>query len=100
MQLNSNQVTVMLPVRDLVRARDFYERALELSAGDEKTDGKVVYRCDPAVTGTLEEEDNGSKVRFKFEAPKTQLVVLIIDGILDRADSNAVRAIRSISATV
>ena len=47
-------------------------------------DGKIVYRCDPAVTGTLEEEDNGAKVRFKFEAPKTQLVVLIIDGILDR----------------
>jgi len=47
-------------------------------------DGKIAYRCDPAVTGSLNEEDNGSKVQFKFEAPKTQLVVLIIDGILDR----------------
>jgi uncharacterized oligopeptide transporter (OPT) family protein len=47
-------------------------------------DGTIAYRCDPAVTGTLTEQDNGEKVQFKFEAPKTQLVVLIIDGILDR----------------
>lgn len=46
-------------------------------------DGSIAYRCDPAVTGTLDKQDNGDKVLFKFEAPKTQLVVLIIDGILD-----------------
>ena len=46
-------------------------------------DGKIAYRCDPAVTGTLTKQDNGETVLFKFEAPKTQLVVLIIDGILD-----------------
>jgi putative OPT family oligopeptide transporter len=45
--------------------------------------GKIAYRCDPAVTGTLKEQDDGTTVLFKFEAPKTQLVVLIIDGILD-----------------
>ena len=45
MQLNAQQVTVMLPVRDLARARDFYERALALPTGEEKLDGKVVYRC-------------------------------------------------------
>ena len=48
-----------------------------------KDDGTIAYRCDPAVTGSLEKQDNGEKVLFKFEAPKTQLVVLIIDGILD-----------------
>jgi hypothetical protein len=48
-----------------------------------KGDGSIAYRCDPAVTGTLDKQDNGEKVLFKFEAPKTQLVVLIIDGILD-----------------
>ncbi|MCU0702601.1 MAG: oligopeptide transporter, OPT family [Fimbriiglobus sp.] len=46
-------------------------------------DGTIAYRCDPAVTGQLTQQDNGEKVQFKFEAPKTQLVVLIIDGILD-----------------
>lgn len=45
MELNASQVTVMLPVRDLARARDFYERALGLPAGEHRLDGKVVYRC-------------------------------------------------------
>jgi putative OPT family oligopeptide transporter len=55
-------------------------------------DGHFVYRCDPAVNGKLDyedseadkpEEDRKKSVR-KFDAPKTQLVALIIDGILDR----------------
>lgn len=45
MRLGASQVTVMLPVRDLARARDFYERALALPAREERPDGKVVYRC-------------------------------------------------------
>ena len=45
MQLDAQQVTVMLPVRDLARAREFYERALALPSGEEKLDGKVVYHC-------------------------------------------------------
>ena len=45
MKLDAQQVTVMLPVRDLVRAREFYERALALPSGEEKLDGKVVYHC-------------------------------------------------------
>jgi OPT family oligopeptide transporter len=49
-----------------------------------RDDGTIAYRCDPAVTGTLTKQDDGTTVLFKFEAPKTQLVVLIIDGILDR----------------
>ncbi|MCE6957541.1 VOC family protein [Cereibacter sphaeroides] len=45
MHLNASQITVMLPVRDLTRARDFYERALALPAGEPRPDGKVVYHC-------------------------------------------------------
>jgi catechol 2,3-dioxygenase-like lactoylglutathione lyase family enzyme len=45
MQLNASQLTVMLPVRDLARARKFYERALALPPGEERPDGKVVYHC-------------------------------------------------------
>jgi catechol 2,3-dioxygenase-like lactoylglutathione lyase family enzyme len=45
MQLNANQVTVMLPVRDIGRAREFYEQALALPTGEERPDGKVVYQC-------------------------------------------------------
>ncbi|MGL4420481.1 MAG: OPT/YSL family transporter, partial [Gemmataceae bacterium] len=47
-------------------------------------EGVIVYRCDPAVNGTLKEQDNGEKVNNKFDAPKTELIALIIDGILDR----------------
>ncbi len=47
-------------------------------------DGSFAYLCDPAVNGKLEYEDAGGTKIKRFEAPKTQLVALIIDGILDR----------------
>ncbi len=43
--LNHAQVTCMLPVKDLARARQFYEQGLGLEAGLAKPDGKFVYRC-------------------------------------------------------
>ena len=45
MKLASAQVTAMLPVKDLARARRFYEQQLGLAAGSAKPDGKFVYRC-------------------------------------------------------
>jgi len=39
-----DQVTCILPVRDMARARRFYEERLGLTAGAAKPDGKVVYR--------------------------------------------------------
>jgi catechol 2,3-dioxygenase-like lactoylglutathione lyase family enzyme len=45
MDLGTSQVTVMLPVRDMTRARRFYEQALALEPLGEKPDGKVVYRA-------------------------------------------------------
>jgi catechol 2,3-dioxygenase-like lactoylglutathione lyase family enzyme len=38
-------VTCMLPVKDLARARHFYEYALGLVPLGAKSDGKFVYRC-------------------------------------------------------
>ena len=38
--LRGEQVTVMLPVKDMARARRFYEEGLGLKAGDLKPDGK------------------------------------------------------------
>jgi len=43
--LASSQVTCMLPVKDLARARRFYEEALGLDVLGAKPDGKFVYRC-------------------------------------------------------
>ena len=43
--LNDARVTTMLPVKDLARARSFYEKQLGLSPGGLKPDGKFVYLC-------------------------------------------------------
>ena len=43
--MNSDVVTCMLPVKDLVRARRFYEQQLRLTPVGQKPDGKFVYRC-------------------------------------------------------
>lgn len=41
----STEATCMLPVKDLARARRFYEDVLGLCAEGERPDGKFVYRC-------------------------------------------------------
>jgi hypothetical protein len=48
-------------------------------------DGSVAYLSDPAVNGKVSQEDDGTDRKGnKFDAPKTQLIALIINGILDR----------------
>ena len=41
----SDQATCMLPVKDLARARQFYEERLGLPVVGGKPDGKFVFRC-------------------------------------------------------
>jgi len=43
--LADTQVTCMLPVKDLARARQYYEQQLRLTPLGAKPDGKFVYRC-------------------------------------------------------
>jgi putative OPT family oligopeptide transporter len=43
--------------------------------------GQLVYLVDPGINGRVKQRDDGTKVN-KFDAPKTQLMALIIDGIL------------------
>lgn len=43
--LQGNQVTAILPVKDMERARRFYEKSLGLAPLGLKPDGKFVYRC-------------------------------------------------------
>jgi catechol 2,3-dioxygenase-like lactoylglutathione lyase family enzyme len=45
MNLSTSQVTVMLPVKDMSRARRFYEQQLALVPLGEKPDGKFIYHC-------------------------------------------------------
>lgn len=42
--LSNTSVTTMLPVKDMDRAREFYERRLGLTPGGFRPDGKFVYR--------------------------------------------------------
>ncbi len=46
--------------------------------------GRIVYFVDPAINGKLRFRDDGAPVSNKFDAPKTRLMALIIDGILNR----------------
>ena len=43
--MNTSQVTCLLPVKDLKRARRFYEEQLRMQPVGLKADGKFIYRC-------------------------------------------------------
>lgn len=47
-------------------------------------EGRIHYVVDPAINGKLKKHDDGTEVANKFEAPKTRLMALIIDGILNQ----------------
>jgi putative OPT family oligopeptide transporter len=57
----------------------------EVQAGKYLVDdaGKLTYLEDPAINGRVYKRDDGTPVPNKFEAPKTKLMALIIDGILN-----------------
>jgi putative OPT family oligopeptide transporter len=46
--------------------------------------GKIAYLVDPGVNGSFKVNDDGTEIRNKFQAPKTRLMALIIDGILNQ----------------
>lgn len=45
-------------------------------------DRRPAVLVDPAITGRLTRNDNGEDVKFKFPAPKTQVMGIIINGVL------------------
>ena len=47
-------------------------------------DHKAAVLEDPAITGRLKQRDDGSNVKMKFEAPKTQVIGIIINGVLQQ----------------
>lgn len=44
--------------------------------------GKLAYLKDASIMGKLQERDDGTKVSREFDAPKTQVMGIIIDGVL------------------
>lgn len=59
--LSAAQVTTMLPVIDLRRARAFYEGKLGLKPGGMKPDGKFVYECAGGALIALFPKEGGTK---------------------------------------
>jgi putative OPT family oligopeptide transporter len=47
-------------------------------------DRRIVELVDPAINGRIKVRDDGTEVANKFDAPKTRLMALIIDGILNQ----------------
>jgi putative OPT family oligopeptide transporter len=45
---------------------------------------KPAVLVDPAITGRLKQRDDGSDVKMKFDAPKTQVIGIIITGVLQQ----------------
>jgi catechol 2,3-dioxygenase-like lactoylglutathione lyase family enzyme len=89
MNLSDCRVTVMLPVKDIARARDFYETQLALPLGTQKPDGKIVYRCGgteialfPKAEGTKAEH---TAVSFRVEDIREAVAALEAHGV-DFAD--------------
>ncbi len=81
----STEATCLLPVRDLARARRFYEGALGLQAEGLRPDGKFVYRCGgtrlalfPKPEGTKAEH---TAVSFRVERIEPAIAQLEAQGV-------------------
>ena len=59
--LATSPMTIMLPIIDMKRARDFYESKLGLKLGSMKPDGKFVYVCAGGAVVALFPKEGGTK---------------------------------------
>jgi catechol 2,3-dioxygenase-like lactoylglutathione lyase family enzyme len=59
--LSEAAVTTILPVKDMQRARAFYEGKLGLRPEGPKADGKFVYRCGSGAILALFPKEGGTK---------------------------------------
>lgn len=86
MELSSCKVTVILPVKDMERARRFYEDRLALPLLGERPDGKVVYGAgETELALTL--RDGGTKaehtaVSFRVDDIEAAIATLERAGVL------------------
>jgi catechol 2,3-dioxygenase-like lactoylglutathione lyase family enzyme len=86
MDLSDCQITVMLPVKDIGRARGFYEDQLALPPGKERPDGKVVYRCGATEIALFPKEDGTraehTALSFRVENIRAAVSALEIRGVV------------------
>jgi hypothetical protein len=60
--------------------------------------GKLAYLKDPTIMGRLTERDDGTRVSREFDAPKTQVMGIIINGVMGRKLNWAMVAIGAMIA--
>src|ERR1044071_1799330 len=69
--LQQAAITVMLPVKNLERAREFYEHCLGFEPGERHADGKYVYRAAGAYLALFPKEEGTraehTAVRFEVD---------------------------------
>lgn len=83
--LSNTQVTCMLPVKDMARARRFYEEGLALEPHGLRPDGKFIYRCGgteialfPKAEGTKAEH---TALSFKVDSISDAIAALKTRGV-------------------
>ncbi len=80
-------MTTMLPVIDLVRARDFYESKLGLTPVGPKPDGKFIYECGGGAQLALFPRPGGTKadhtaISFQVENIEQAIAKLKANGVV------------------
>ena len=85
--LSTAPMTIMLPVIDMERARDFYESKLGLKPGNMKPDGKFVYVCGGGTVVALFPKEGGTKadhtaVSFQVDDIGSAITTLKKNGVV------------------
>jgi len=84
--LNQAVMTTILPVKDLSRARDFYEQKLGLAPEGLQADGKFLFRCGGGALLALFPKPEGTKaehtaVSFRVDDIVAEIRVLERRGV-------------------
>jgi catechol 2,3-dioxygenase-like lactoylglutathione lyase family enzyme len=77
-------MTTILPVRDLARARAFYEGALGLAPVGAKPDGKFVFRCGNGALLALFPKPEGTKAEHTAASFEVNDIAASIEGLKGR----------------
>jgi catechol 2,3-dioxygenase-like lactoylglutathione lyase family enzyme len=80
--METDLVTCLLPVKDLARARRFYEEQLRLTPVEQKPDGKFVYRCGGAEIALFPKRE-GTKAEhtaLSFKVPDNRAAIRELEG--------------------
>jgi catechol 2,3-dioxygenase-like lactoylglutathione lyase family enzyme len=85
--LTQAPLTTILPVKNMQRARDFYEQKLGLQPGGLKPDGKFVYQCGGGAVLALFPKEGGTKadhtaISFRVDKIETAIQELKAKGVV------------------